>query len=159
VFLAELGRLRFFKGDLDGAMAEIRRSLEIAEALPMPETISQALNTKGLILSARGRRQEALGLLKHSLHVALDNDIPVAPARADITLSDQMSEHMLMVQALADQTAGIAFARRVGIRWAEWWLLGHLAHTYQRLGDWDESERVAGEIPDADEEPTATFNA
>ena len=159
VFFAELGRLYFFKGELDEAMAAIERSLEIAEAIPLYETISQALNTKGLVLAARGRREESLALLKHALQVALDNDLPVPVTRAYINLSHQMSEHMLLDEALAYQTAGIAFARRAGIRWAEWWLLGHLAHTYERLGDWDQAERVAAEIPDPEEEPQATFNA
>jgi len=159
VLLAELGRLLFFSGDLDAALERLDRALEIAEAVPRPETISQALNTKSLVLSARGRSQEALALLKHALQVALDHDLPVPGVRAYINLSHQMNELMRLDDALAYQTSGLAFARRVGIRWAEWWMLGHLTHTYHGLGDWDAAERAGGEIPDPDEVPDALISA
>jgi hypothetical protein len=66
---------------------------------------------------------------------------------------------MALDDALEYQTAGLAFARRVGIRWAEWWLLGHLTHTYYYLGDWDAAERTATEIPDPELVPDAQLNS
>ena len=159
VLLAELARLLFFKGDLGEAMDRANRALEIAEAVPRHETISQALNTKSLIFSAEGRIEEALALLHHSLRVALEHDLAAAAARAYINLSHTNHELTRLEEALAVQTRGLANARRVGTRWAEWWMLGHLTHTYVELGDWDAAERVAAEIPDPDEYGDAGFPA
>jgi tetratricopeptide (TPR) repeat protein len=151
VLLAELSRFLFFRGETDLAIERVDRALEIAEAIPLPETISQGLNTKHLGFLTRGRTEEALALLKHSLQVALDHDLPAAGLRAYVNLSNLMDELMRLDEAKAYQTDGIALARRVGIRWAEWWLLGHLVHTYAYLGEWDAAEATAAEIPDPDE--------
>ncbi len=155
VLLAELARFQFFQGNAERALERVDRALEIAEALPLPETISQALNTKHLVMSSRGRRQEALALLKHALQVALDNDLPAAALRGYINLSNYMGETLQIDDGLAYQRNGIALARRVGIRWAEWWLLGHLTYSYFYLGDWDAAERTAAEIADPEETPDA----
>jgi len=155
VLLAELARFQFFQGNRERALERVDRALEIAESIPLPETISQALNTKHLVMSSRGRRQEALALLKHALQVALDNDLPAATLRAYINLSNFMNETMQVDDGLAYQRNGIALARRVGFRWAEWWLLGHHSHTYFHMGDWDAAERTAAEIADPEETPDA----
>ena len=47
---AQLGRFSYFSGDSAGALERIDRALEIAEALDIPEVLSEALNTKSLIL-------------------------------------------------------------------------------------------------------------
>src|SRR5436189_2223696 len=137
VLFAEQGRFLFFRGDIDESLERIDRALEIAEAIPLPETISQALNTKHLALNVRGRTQESLALLIHALKIALENDLPAAALRAYINLSHEMDAAMRIDDAYAYQTAGIALARRVGMRWAEWWLMGHITHTLLHLGDWD----------------------
>src|SRR5207247_4055321 len=54
---AQLGKLLYFIGRRDDAMQPIELALNIAEALVLPEVFSQALNTKGLILSGRGDRK------------------------------------------------------------------------------------------------------
>src|SRR5262249_60483953 len=131
--------------EIAASLQTIDRSLEIAEALDLPETISQALNTKSLALTARGRAQEAFALLKHALLVAIEHDLPIAATRAYINLSHHANERMALDDALEYQTSGIALARRVGIRWAEWWLLGHLSHTHERLGEWHLVARVVQE--------------
>src|SRR6266545_4857818 len=55
----------------------------------------------------------------------------------------------------AVRSAASQSPRRVGIRWAEWWLLGHLTYSYFYLGDWDAAERTAAEIADPEETPGA----
>ena len=66
-----LARPLFFTGRHDEAMARNELALEIAESLELPEVLSHGLNTKALILSARGRPEEAWLLMRHALEVAL----------------------------------------------------------------------------------------
>jgi tetratricopeptide (TPR) repeat protein len=156
---AQLARQLFFKGRLYEALERVDRALEIAEAIPLPETISHALNTKHLVLLTRGRTEEALGLLQHALKVALDHDRPLAAVRAYINLSNQMHELSRVQDGLNFQHDGIAFARRYGIRYAEWWLLGHRTSSYFELGDWEAAVATAGEIADPEDEPDAGVGA
>lgn len=78
---AQLGRLLFFSGDVEVAADRIEVALEIAEAEGLPETLSQALITKSIILIARARRLEGLALLRYALDVALEHEIPSAALR------------------------------------------------------------------------------
>ena len=70
-----LARPLFFTGRHDEAMARNELALEIAESLELPEVLSHGLNTKALILSARGRPEEAWLLMRHALEVALTHDL------------------------------------------------------------------------------------
>ena len=72
---AELGRLHFFKGEIDLAAERIDTAIEIAESLWLPEVLSQALNTQGLIAGFNGRSEQSLALLKHALELALEHDL------------------------------------------------------------------------------------
>ena len=85
---AELGRLHFFKGEKDVAMERVDASLEVAESIPLTDVVSQALNTKGIILTSKGRPYEGFGLLRYSLEVALENDKPSAALRAYNNLAE-----------------------------------------------------------------------
>src|SRR5207249_3833172 len=70
---AQLGRFQYFSGDIDSATARIEQALDMAESLWLPEILSQALNTKGIILATtKGRPEEGLALLRLALQVALD---------------------------------------------------------------------------------------
>ena len=77
-----LARLYFFSGRHDEAMARNELALEIAESLELAEALSHGLNTKGLILSARGRPEEGWLLVQHALEVALAHDLSSAAVRA-----------------------------------------------------------------------------
>ncbi len=44
---SQLGRFLFFAGERDLALERIEVALDLAEALLLPEILSQALNTKG----------------------------------------------------------------------------------------------------------------
>src|SRR5205823_13142715 len=57
---AQLGRFAFFAGETELAVQRIEAALDIAEALLLPEILSQALNTKGAMLAARDRLKEGL---------------------------------------------------------------------------------------------------
>jgi predicted ATPase/class 3 adenylate cyclase len=159
VLAAELARFHFFRGDLERSLDRVDRALEVAEALWLPETISQALNTKHLVLKGRDRHEEAQAVLKHALEIAVENDAPQAALRAYINLSNMMAELDRSDDGLQYQSAGIALARRVGNRWQEWFLLGHLTQNRYARGEWEEAIATAAEIPDPDETPDAHVGA
>ena len=73
---AQLGRFLFFAGERDLGLERIEVALDLAEALLLPEILSQALNTKGMILAGRERLQEALALIRYALEVALEHESP-----------------------------------------------------------------------------------
>ena len=66
--------------ELHSKYAAISEGRVVAPSLA--EVFSNALNTKSLLLTTRGRRREAMALLRHALEVALENDKPSAAMRA-----------------------------------------------------------------------------
>ena len=143
---AQLARFSFFFGDTPRAMQRIERALEIAEALDIPEVLSEALNTKSLILNTFGRANEAVGLLRHSLAIALEHDKPSAALRAFnniVDLSDYMDRYAEADRSVDD---GLSLARRVGSRLWESSFLGHCYPKFA-LGHWDELVESLEEIP------------
>src|SRR4029078_9286208 len=79
---AELGRLHFFRGEIDLAARRIDTAIEIAESLWLREVLSQGLNTQALITGFGGRSEQALALYKHALELALEHDLTAAALRA-----------------------------------------------------------------------------
>jgi tetratricopeptide (TPR) repeat protein len=75
---AQVGRFQFFAGEPELAAQRVETALELAEALGLPEVLSQAVNTKAMILSTLGREGEAGALVRYALELALDHDIPSA---------------------------------------------------------------------------------
>jgi tetratricopeptide (TPR) repeat protein len=144
---AQLGRFLFFAGRHDAAMQRIEAALEMSEALALPETFSQALNTKAIWLMAHGRKMEGLTLLRHALDVALDHDKPSTALRAYYNLADSLCHLDRYEEADVCVRDGLAFARRVGDRRYE---LQFLAQTYPlfALGKWDELLDWAAVLPE-----------
>jgi class 3 adenylate cyclase/tetratricopeptide (TPR) repeat protein len=133
---AQIGRFMVFAGQGDLALERLERALEISELLLLPETLAQALNTKGVLISARGHKTEGLGLTRNALDVALEHDKPSAALRAYYNLAD-LSVQLDRAQEAAEYAAdGLALARRVGNRY---WEVAFLAFAYPlcALGDWD----------------------
>jgi len=143
---AELGRVRFFRGDLDDAARWIETALEIAESLWLPELLSQALNTKSLILASRGRPEESIALIQHALRVALENDRTDASLRAHFNLAHDYAVRDRHADALAADREGLALARKLGVRNEELMFLQHLAFDLYAVGDWDEAGDVLAEM-------------
>ena len=144
---AQLGRILFFSGHADPAAERIEQALDAAEALWLPEVLSQALNTKAVILYGyKGRRREGFALLRYALDVALENDLPSASLRAYYNLADLAGQSDRFQEAADLVRRGLALARRVGNRVWEWQFL---AQTYAmvELGEWDEVMSMTDEIP------------
>jgi class 3 adenylate cyclase/predicted ATPase len=138
---AQVGRFRFFAGDVKAAMERVETALGIAEALGLRETLSQAINTKGLIMNAMGRPNEAMALVRDALDVALAGEIPSAALRAYNNLADLTTQRDQYREAEELVNAGLALARRVGDRYWEHLLLGLVFPTFA-LGRWNDTDEL-----------------
>jgi tetratricopeptide (TPR) repeat protein len=105
---AMLGKVCYFLGDLEPSLREVDAALDIAEALWLPDVLSDALNTKGLIAGTSGRHEEELALLKRALEIALENDEGSAAMRAYVNLSHVMTGRDQYDAARGYQEAGRA---------------------------------------------------
>jgi len=144
---AQLGRLMFFHGDLELARARVETALDMAEALALPQVLSEALNTKGVILHARERPREGLTLQRYALEVALENDKPSAGLRAYYNIADSLARGDRFEEAADTAHEGLEFARRVGNRYWEWAFMAQMYAPFA-LGDWDEVEAMRAQLPE-----------
>ncbi len=145
---AQLGRLHLFKGELDVATERVEVALDLAESLWLPEVLSQALNTRGVIAQFRGRPHQGLALLTYALQVALENDLPNAALRAYGNLSDFLCRRDRYDEALEQDRRGLALARKVGNRLWEWRQIDELTYALFFSGRWQEAAGLAAEIPE-----------
>ena len=145
---AQVGRFEFFTGHTDAAAEHIQAALAIAEALQLPEVLSQALNTKHLILSAHGHPAEALGLLRHSLDIALEGGATTAALRAYYNLADRLTRLDRYDAALANSESGLALARQRGDRFWEWQLESQKVYPLYMSSRWADATRVAEGLAD-----------
>jgi class 3 adenylate cyclase/tetratricopeptide (TPR) repeat protein len=144
---AMLARLHYFEGDRERAFEQVEVALGMAEALRLPELLSQALNTKSLILSST-RPEESLALLRHALEIALEHDLAAAVLRAYFNLSYTAFQRERWDEALELLERGLALARTRGERAAEWRALANLVDGLQYAGEWDLALARAAEFPE-----------
>jgi class 3 adenylate cyclase/tetratricopeptide (TPR) repeat protein len=147
-----LGRPLFFAGRLDEAMARNEVALELAESLLLPEVLSHGLNTKALILAARGRHEEAEVLLRHALEVALAAELSGPALRAYLNLAGLVSQRDRIREGLELALRGLELASKVGDRGVEVGLRGWATTNRLWLGEWDEvfAEEQESDIEDED---------
>jgi class 3 adenylate cyclase/predicted ATPase len=143
---AQIGRFMFFAGHADTALERLERALEIAEALWLPETLAEALNTKGVTLTTRGRMTEGTALIRRALELAIDHDKPSAALRAYFNLADTSLRQDRSQEAADLIRRGLALARRVGNRYWEWSFLGNTYPLFA-TGAWDEALEWESELP------------
>ncbi len=144
---AQVGRFMYFSGDAGLAGERIEAALDMAEALGLPETLSQALNTKALILNAKGRWQESRALLRYALDVALEHDKPSAAQRAYVNLADLTATDDRYQEADRFVREGLMLARKVGNRFWEMVFLGSVYPRFM-LGQWNEALDSLAELPE-----------
>ena len=144
---AQIGRFLFFAGRHDVAMERIESALILSEGLALPETFSQALNTKAILLISHGRLLEGLALLRYALEVALEHDKPSAALRGYFNLADSLSQADRYEEAESAVRDGLAYARRVGNRYQELLFLGQ-SYSLFALGKWEEALDWAAELPE-----------
>jgi class 3 adenylate cyclase/tetratricopeptide (TPR) repeat protein len=148
VVAAELARIQFFMGDFEAAQSTVDAALEAAERLWLPETISQGLNTAGLIIAGQGRWEQGYALIKRSLEIALENDRTAAALRAYNNLGDMLDRRDRYEEAMEVQQDGLMLARKVGARSSEWRLLGEMAFMLLWLGRHDEARAAVEHVPE-----------
>ena len=139
---AELGRIQVFLGEPEPAAARINQAVEIAEALDLPDVLSDALNTRSVVLKRTGRYDESLPILERALAIARDNDLGRLQLRALNNLSDEMGTWDKAVEAMRHDLEGLELARRRGDQWFEQVFLFNLVWGHVLLGDWDAALRL-----------------
>ncbi len=156
---SQIARFRFFHGELDEGFTRIEQALRIAEDLWLPDVIADAMNTKSLIMSTWGRNEEAIALLRRSIELAQEHDIPRAIVRAATNLSYEMDGLDRIDDAMAYAQIGIDTCRRLGFVSEEWFLMQHVAGNDLRLGRWDELLEMTRTLPDPKDEPAVEIAA
>ncbi len=78
---AEAARIHLFQGDIETALDRVQTALTIAEDLVLPRVLSEALNTKALLLKSH-YPHESRGLMREALAIALDHDLLASSLRA-----------------------------------------------------------------------------
>jgi class 3 adenylate cyclase/tetratricopeptide (TPR) repeat protein len=146
----QLARYRFLLGDLDGMVEPLEYAVDAAESLILPGVLSDVLNTKGMFVAQRGRREEGLGILRHGLELALENDLTEEALRGYFNLSFLLGGRDRWAEATASDEAGLELARRRGNRQWEESFKSHLLGNGFILGEWD----AAAELPLAELEET-----
>jgi predicted ATPase/class 3 adenylate cyclase len=145
--MAQAGRFHYFRGERGLSSHWIERALAAAEAGLYFEVLSQALNTKWLILRARGRSQEGLALLQHALAIALEHDLPDAINRARFNLASEYGTQDRYEEALEQDLRNVEFSQRLGNRDQTSMTQIHLALDYVGLGRWAELQRLLDAVP------------
>jgi tetratricopeptide (TPR) repeat protein len=144
VLAQQIARFQFFTGDLDTSLERVELALHIAETMWLPGVISDGLQTKANVLAARSRREESLALLERALKVAMENDYPLAAARAYVNLSDRMVTFDRFDEAIEYAMQGFELASRIGAERFRWSLIGNMMYPLYVTGEWDEAfERIA----------------
>ena len=142
---AEAGRIHHFQGDDETAKQRIELALEIAEGNGFPAVLSEALNTKALLL--QGRPNESRALLREALAIALEHDLFSQALRAYnnlavITMNTDREE-----EARAVTKAGFELARSRGDRQYAVQMGMGLISELVGDGDWDGAFTLADELP------------
>ena len=136
----QIARLRFFHGDVEEAVERIEVALTMAERLGLVEVLSQALNTKSVILGRFGRTEEAMALLRHSLSLALDHEAWGAAMRAYFNMAVPLFITDRYDESIATLDEALALSRRLGIQYWEVAMQAARAGALGYTGRWDEAE-------------------
>jgi tetratricopeptide (TPR) repeat protein len=145
---AQIARLEYFLGRPDEAFESIERALPLAESLFVPELLSQALNTKALMLKTRGRQQEGLALLRHALRLALEHDAAGAALRAYNNLASSLDSEGRNEEIEEFVDRGLALARKIGNKGWETKFVSARIPIRVLLGRWDDALQAVAELAD-----------
>ena len=142
---AQLGRFLILDGQLDRGGPHIERALSLAEQLDLPDTLAEALTSKGLLLLQLDRLYEARVLLEGAIEVAIANEAYASALRAINNLGVVLESLDQFDTSQSRVAEGVALARRIGNRGWEASLLGGTVLELSMLGRWDEAFAIAGE--------------
>jgi class 3 adenylate cyclase/tetratricopeptide (TPR) repeat protein len=148
VFLIQrLGGAHWFAGNPERSAELTERSLDLAEALQLPEELVRGWNRKAVLISPR-RPEEARSLLQAALDAALAHELYPAASVACAELSDQGFRRDRYSESLDHLEQALELARRIGHRPGEWFALSEMTYALTMLGRWQEALARLAEIPD-----------
>jgi class 3 adenylate cyclase len=152
VVAAEAGRRLFLATrSEDVAMERLELALGIAERNGNSHVFCEAINTKGLILGGRGRREEGRALITAALDHALAADLHDAALRAYNNLAAE-TQDFDPVRAASYVDAGSALARLMGRRRSEVMFATGSMPVLIDLGRWDAAMLVIAELLASDDQ-------
>jgi tetratricopeptide (TPR) repeat protein len=153
---AQLGKQLYFRGDLDQALECAERALQISEMASLPEAFVNALDTRGCVLGARGRRDEAELLFQGALKVAAEHNVSAERVRIlHQNLASTLEEADRLEECLDHYEESEAISRRLGDRLGAVTAQLNRANALLELGRWDEcaalySQYLAADAADLD---------
>jgi predicted ATPase/class 3 adenylate cyclase len=146
---ARLSFAYFSSGDLERAAERAEFALDIAEAYGYTQALAIALGAKAAIAHSRGHSEEALGLLKHELAIALEHDLVEEASGSYFILSDHSFHRDRYADALGYLRESLELTRKVGNRPYEWSILAETTYALFMTGRWDEALNVIEELTEA----------
>ncbi len=151
---AQLGRWHMLAARFDDAREPIELALDLAGSLNLPEVVAEALATRGAIVAARLRHEEAVILLRGARALALAHDLPQTALRAANNLLVRLSGMDRLSEMHQVCREGAALAHRVGDQvWERSFRSGEV-EILRDLGRWDEALRLGAQLEE--EEPHTT---
>jgi class 3 adenylate cyclase/tetratricopeptide (TPR) repeat protein len=131
-----LARMRFSQDRVDEGLALIDRGLPIAERHELAELLTEALITKGSLLSKAARPVEGIALVEAARRLAIEHNLPASEGRALVSLSLNVAIRDPRAAVELEREA-IELARRIGRRDMELLLIGNAGEDSIRTGEWD----------------------
>ena len=113
---ARLARFMYFSSDYDFALPHAERALQIADTANLWDVLALALDTKGSILAARGRRTEAELVIRGALNVALEHDLTDRASGSCLSLATTLEEEDRLDDALDFYEQAEGLLQRLGDR-------------------------------------------
>jgi class 3 adenylate cyclase/tetratricopeptide (TPR) repeat protein len=147
---ARLARFMYFSSDYDAALPHVERALQIAEIEGLWEVLCLALDTKGSILAARGRRTEAEVLTRGGLTVALEHDLTARASASCISLATFLEEEDRLDPSLEIYEQAEGLMQRLGDRPSAAGARLNRILGLLELGRWDEADAVFSEYLELD---------
>ncbi len=141
---AALARIEHFAGEQARAYECVELALDVAEEHRDMALLSEALNTKSLLLPA-SRQAEQHALLREALRIAEEHDLTEQLIRAINNLIVHAEAYDRPAEAAALLQQAIDIARARGHRAYLTWFGAGLVTEHFENGDWDEAFALAGE--------------
>ncbi|HEY2570595.1 MAG TPA: hypothetical protein VGI27_03935 [Solirubrobacteraceae bacterium] len=148
--LSDMGKYFYFIGRMDEGLRRTEMALEMAERDGLLDVFAYALDTKGIILAARGRLAESEILELAAFRIAQEQSLPsatVIAGNAGATLEEADRPDV----ALALYEQGETSSRRLGDRRGATYNLMSRTQVLIDLGRWDEAAGLLAHYAEVDE--------
>ncbi len=141
---ANLAFQRMSDSEFDAAIELARRAQALAEALGIPEVLSDALNTEACANAAAGR--EWAGQLRRALEIAISERLAEQVGRAFANLSSTYCGQRRFAEAERYFVDGLAYTDEQDMSTYATCLQGGRASAREKTGHWDESVSLSVEL-------------